>query len=182
MTTTPANVPRKWAQHPFTWLPGGVLAIISGIISLVYLFKVLGGVLLLPGYFRGDNSVEYLLPLWVFIDAIILLIVFSIAWSGVSRFIDGIRSTWVLDDQKLISRYDGIARSNAELHYHRISEVAIYQGMWGRIFGYGTLTLTLQGRDGKWSIPNTPHPYALRDYFSAIAEQNNQRQTGHYQP
>ena len=138
MAIIPSNVPRKWAQHPFTWLPGGVFAIIGGIISLVYVFKVLGGILFLLGFFRGDNAVEYLAPLWVLID--------------------------------------GIARSNNELLYHRISEVAIYQGMWGRIFGYGTLTLTLQGRDGKWYIPNAPRPYALRDYFSAIAEQNhNQR-------
>lgn len=108
------------------------------LISLVYFFKVLGGILFLLRFFRGDNTVEYLAPLWVLID--------------------------------------GIARSNNELLYHRISEVAIYQGMWGRIFGYGTLTLTLQGRDGKWYIPNAPRPYALRDYFSVIAEQNhNQR-------
>lgn len=139
MAIIPSNVPRKWAQHPFTWLPGGVFAIIGGVISLVYVFKVLGGILSLLGFFRGDNAVEYLAPLWVLID--------------------------------------GITRSNDELHYHRISEVAIYQGMWGRIFGYGTLTLTLQGRDGKWYIPNAPRPYALRDYFSVIAEQNNQRQS-----
>ncbi len=177
MAIIPSNVPRKWAQHPFTWLPGGVFAIIGGIISLVYVFKVLGGILFLLGFFRGDNAVEYLAPLWVLIDGIILLIVASIARGGVSRFIGGLRRTWTLNDYKIVEQYDGIARSNDELHYHRISEVAIYQGMWGRIFGYGTLTLTLQGRDGRWYIPNAPRPYALRDYFSVIAEQNNQRQS-----
>ena len=172
--TSSTNVPRRWAQHWFTWVPAGVFAIIGGIVSLVYAFKVLAGILGLIAYRNGETTlpVVYLSPVWVLIDGVILLIVGSLTWGYANRFLAGYRRIWELDSHKLNARYDGIAVSNEELHFYRISEVAIYQGLWGRVFGYGSLTLTLHGRDGKWRIPNAPNPDALRDYFSSIADEN----------
>lgn len=165
------HVPRKWAQHPFTWVPKGVFALIGGITSLVYAIKVIGGIIAMVGLgLRGEPTF-----LWVLIDSVGLVIVALITVGCVSGFLAGLRTTWTLDDHKINQYYDGLARSNDELHYRRISEVALHQGIWARLFGYGTLILTLQGRDSKWYIPNTPHPTALRNYFSVIAEQNSHK-------
>lgn len=168
------HVPRKWAQHPFTWVPRGVFALIGGGASLVYTIKVVGGIIAVVSGLGSERTL-YWSALWMVINGVILSVVIVITSGCLNSFLVGLRTTWDLDDEKLNERYDGIARGNAELHYHRISEVAIYQGMWGRIFGYGTLTLTLQGRDNKWYIPNTPHPYTLRDYFSVIASKNSHK-------
>ena len=155
MATTRPTVPRQWAQHPATWLPSGIFAIIWGIAALACLVQTFTmvfwgvGVLLFGSFAAGC------------------------AWA----FIRGIRRIWTLDGSKITEKYDGISYSNEVLYYHRISEVAIYQGMWGRIFGYGTIVLTLQGRDNKWYVPNAPRPRALHTFFSAVAEENNQQRS-----
>lgn len=150
-----AQQPRIWAQHPATYLPAGIFGVVVAIFGITQLFAL----------FQGNP--------WFIINLILLVVSALIVWGCAVRVLSGLLTTWWLDDHKLNERYEGLARSNDELHYHRIAEVALYQGLFGRIFGYGTLQLTLQGRDGKWTIPNAPNPHALRDYFSVIASQNS---------
>lgn len=155
MATTRPTVPRQWAQHPATWLPDGIFAVLCGIATLFCLVQF------------------FAWPFW----GIGALIFGGMGWAGALGFIRGIRRIWTLDSNKIVEKYDGMTYSNQVLYYHQISEVAIFQGMWGRIFGYGTIVLTLQGRDNKWYIPNAPRPRALHTFFSAVAEKNNQQRS-----
>jgi hypothetical protein len=53
--------------------------------------------------------------------------------------------------------------------------VAISQGVLGRIFGYGTVTITARGKDNRWIIPNAPQARELHEFFSAVASRNKIR-------
>lgn len=110
------HVPRKWAQHPFTWVPRGVFALIGGVASLVYTIKVVGGIIAVIGGLGSERTL-YWSALWMVIDGVGLVIVALITGGCVSGFLAGLRTTWTLDDHKINQYYDGLARSNDELHF-----------------------------------------------------------------
>ena len=88
-------------------------------------------------------------------------IVSSFLIIGIFKFI-GMRSTdIVITNRRLIYKLGFISRRTEELSLSRIEEINFKQGIMGRLFGYGKITIRGTGGDSI-VLPNIASPLAFR--------------------
>lgn len=110
---------------------------------------IIVGIILLPAYFIGA------IPLiWVVIYY---------------------KSTEIaMTNKRVIAKFGFISRSTVEINLSKIESIQVHQGIFGRIFDYGTLIISGAGSP-KAPIPNISHPLEFRKAFNQIIEEMNKK-------
>ncbi len=71
--------------------------------------------------------------------------------------------SYTITDQRIIIRRGVISRFSRAIGLSRVQDVTTYQGLFGRIFGYGTVEVETAGRDGAEVLTLVPDPMYFRN-------------------
>ena len=71
--------------------------------------------------------------------------------------------SYTITDQRIILRRGVIGRYSRSIGLTRVQDVTTYQGLVGRVFGYGTVEVESAGRDGAEVLTYVPHPTHFRN-------------------
>ena len=76
---------------------------------------------------------------------------------------------YVITDQRVILNEGVLARFSRSIAIDRIQDLTVYQGLWGRTWGFGDVELESAGREGGEWLHLVPHPQQVRNViFSQI--------------
>jgi len=76
---------------------------------------------------------------------------------------------YVVTDQRVILNEGVLARFSRSIAIDRIQDLTVYQGLWGRTWGFGDVELESAGRGGGEWLHLVPHPQQVRNViFSQI--------------
>jgi len=76
---------------------------------------------------------------------------------------------YVVTDQRVILNEGVLARFSRSIAIDRIQDLTVYQGLWGRTWGFGDVELESAGREGGEWLHLVPHPQQVRNViFSQI--------------
>ena len=75
-----------------------------------------------------------------------------------------VTSEFVITNKRIIIKTGFIARKTLEMNLNKIESVNVDQGIWGRILGYGTITIIGTGGT-KESFPDISRPLLFRRKF-----------------
>jgi uncharacterized membrane protein YdbT with pleckstrin-like domain len=76
---------------------------------------------------------------------------------------------YVVTDQRVILNEGVLARFSRSIAIDRIQDLTVYQGLWGRTWGFGDLELESAGREGGEWLQLVPQPQQVRNLiFSQI--------------
>ena len=76
---------------------------------------------------------------------------------------------YVVTDQRVILNEGVLARFSRSIAIDRIQDLTVYQGLWGRTWGFGDVELESAGREGGDWLHLVPHPQQVRNViFSQI--------------
>jgi uncharacterized membrane protein YdbT with pleckstrin-like domain len=70
---------------------------------------------------------------------------------------------YVVTDQRVILNEGLLARFSRSIAIDRIQDLTVYQGLWGRTWGFGDVELESAGRDGGEWLYLVPHPQQVRN-------------------
>ncbi|MFY9616046.1 MAG: PH domain-containing protein [Candidatus Dormiibacterota bacterium] len=71
--------------------------------------------------------------------------------------------SYTITDQRIITRRGVISRFSRAIGLSRVQDVTTYQGLFGRVFGYGTVEVETAGRDGAEALTFVPRPMEFRN-------------------
>ena len=63
--------------------------------------------------------------------------------------------------QRVVAKFGWIRRRTVELNHNMVESITVYQGLMGRVFNFGTLTIRGTG-GGQTPVPTIAHPLAFR--------------------
>lgn len=81
---------------------------------------------------------------------------------------------WRLNTDMVEYNYAFFVKVINTFQYDRIDEVGLSQSFFGRIFGFGTISLTARGKDGSFRLRNIEHPDDLYEFFRQKAASNKE--------
>ncbi|HYM50172.1 MAG TPA: PH domain-containing protein [Candidatus Limnocylindrales bacterium] len=70
---------------------------------------------------------------------------------------------YVVTDQRVILNEGVLARFSRSIAIDRIQDLTVYQGLWGRTWGFGDVELESAGRDGGEWLKVVPRPQQVRN-------------------
>jgi membrane protein YdbS with pleckstrin-like domain len=129
-----------------------------------YALKILAVVILIPVYIGCLIIYQDSVSLWQY-DLRILVAILSIpVLIGILILIDlrvKFKSTELaVTNRRVIAKFGFIRRRTFELNIDRVEAIQVEQGIWGRIFGFGTLRIAGAGNFDP--IPNISSPMAFK--------------------
>jgi len=129
-----------------------------------YTLKILTVIILIPVYIAFVAVYWSSVSLWQY-DLRILLAILSIpVLIGIMVFVDlrvKFKSTELaVTNRRVIAKFGFIRRRTFELNVDRVEAIQVEQGIWGRIFGFGTLRIAGAGNFDP--IPNISAPLAFK--------------------
>jgi uncharacterized membrane protein YdbT with pleckstrin-like domain len=77
---------------------------------------------------------------------------------------------YVITDQRVILNEGILARFSRSIAIDRIQDLTVYQGLWGRTWGFGDVELESAGREGGEWLHLVPHPQQVRNVIFAQIE------------
>lgn len=106
-------------------------------------------ILLLLGwwFWRSGNNVSH------FLGGVLLLLG---AVSFIQRLLIKIGSVYAVTDKRVILKTGIISRKSLDLVLTKYEGLQIKQSVWGRIFGFGTITVTTGGAANSYSFVADP--------------------------
>ncbi|TME75103.1 MAG: PH domain-containing protein [Chloroflexi bacterium] len=137
------------ARHWVVLVRPTVTTVLAIAVSLVILV-----LLPIPGELR------ILLMLGVLLAGLVVLNLYYWGWRA---------HEYVLTDQRVILNEGIISRFSRSIAIDRIQDLTIFQGIWGRTWGFGDIELESAGRDSAEVLSMVPRPQQLRNaIFSQI--------------
>ena len=117
---------------------------------------------------------------WVGAIALVLLLGWLLGLGIVLALIIVVRQLTTeiaVTNRRFIYKTGWISRTVHDIHLGKIESSNLQQSLWGRIFGYGTLTVHGTGV-GTIELPSIDGPSELRRAIEAGAQVETARQTG----
>lgn len=74
---------------------------------------------------------------------------------------------WVITDQRIIDEFGVLTTNSKESPLNKINNVSYHQSLWGRIFGYGDVSIQTAAEMGATVYNNLAHPKLVKDTISA---------------
>lgn len=90
-----------------------------------------------------------------------LVTLFLALWSFGSGLINRLSTELAVTSKRVIVKFGFIRRSTIELNHSKVESFHVHQGLFGRIFGYGTLHINGTG-GGMTPIQNIADPLGFR--------------------
>jgi len=75
-------------------------------------------------------------------------------------------------NKRVIAKFGFIRRNTIELHISKVESIQVEQGIWGRIFNFGTLIISGAGNP-QAPIPGISDPMSFRRAFMQYQDQPN---------
>ena len=80
-----------------------------------------------------------------------------------------------ITNKRVIAKFGFISRSTVEINLPKIGSIQVHQGIFGRIFNYGSLVISGAGSP-KAPIPGIAQPLEFRKTFNQILENTQSQQ------
>jgi len=80
-----------------------------------------------------------------------------------------------ITNKRVIAKFGFISRSTVEINLPKIESIQVHQGIFGRIFNYGSLVISGAGSP-KAPIPGIAQPLEFRKTFNQILENTQSQQ------
>lgn len=132
-----------------------------------YIKKVLG---------REENiTYEAKISIW-FLAPLIILGLLTLPFFGlgiiflISAYLKYISTEIAITNKRVIAKFGFISRRTTEISIQRIESIQVDQGIWGRIFNYGSLVVSGAGNP-QAPIPGISDPLEFRRAFVDTQEQ-----------
>lgn len=87
----------------------------------------------------------------------------------VKAYIFATTTEFVVTNQRIIAKMGWVSRTAVEVRHEKVEGLSLIQGVWGRMFNYGTLILSGTGT-GRTLIPNIDNPLEFRKHALAAME------------
>ncbi len=97
--------------------------------------------------------------IWSLLGGMLLIIIAII--SLISAFITRFSTELVVTSKRVIAKVGFIRRNTIELNHSKVESINVEQGIFGRIFDFGTLVINGTG-GGKTPIPSIDSPLEFR--------------------
>jgi uncharacterized membrane protein YdbT with pleckstrin-like domain len=81
-----------------------------------------------------------------------------------------------ITNKRVIAKFGFISRSTVEINLPKIESIQVHQGIFGRIFDYGSLVISGAGSP-KAPIPGIAQPLQFRKTFNQILENSPNKST-----
>lgn len=117
---------------------------------------------------------EARISIW-FLSPLILLGVVTLPIFGlgliflISAYLKYISTEIAITNKRVIAKFGFIRRKTTEINIDRIESIQVDQGIWGRIFNYGSLVVSGAGNP-QAPIPGISEPLEFRRAFIDIQE------------
>jgi len=73
-------------------------------------------------------------------------------------------------NKRVIAKFGFISRQTVELYVHKVESIQVHQGIFGRIFNYGSLVISGAGNP-QAPIPGISNPMLFRRLFMEMQDQ-----------
>lgn len=97
---------------------------------------------------------------------------------GVLKFLDAILDRWTTElavtSKRVIHKVGFVSRKTSELNHLKVESIHVDQGILGRLFNYGTITVIGTG-GGRTPIPNIDSPLDFRRKAMETIDSNQYR-------
>jgi len=97
--------------------------------------------------------------IFVSLKAILTLFIAPLIWQKTSEF--------AITNKRIIMKIGLIRRITVEMNHSKVESVNVYQGIFGRLLGYGTVIITGTGGT-KEAFPYISEPIEFRKKFQAL--------------
>ncbi len=121
---------------------------------LTFLLFLLG-----PSYNVTSTTIFLNIPIFKLIAIFTLIMAFL---TLLSAYITYATSEFVITNKRVLFKAGLIHRSTIEIILQRVESIAVYQSLLGRLFDYGSITVSGIG-GSRDSFPNLPAPMKLRN-------------------
>lgn len=74
---------------------------------------------------------------------------------------------WVITDQRIIDEFGVLTTNSKESPLDKINNVSYHQSLWGRLFGYGDVSIQTAAEMGDTVYINLAHPKLVKDTISS---------------
>jgi len=116
------------------------------------------------------------LSLWSMGLEIILAVLLSVVLVGLFLllrvYLRYISTELAFTNKRVIAKFGFIRRNTIELHISKVESIQVEQGIWGRIFNFGTLIISGAGNP-QAPIPGISDPMSFRRAFMQYQDQPN---------
>ena len=133
--------------HWFVYVSG----VVTGLVGSVFLFLTWDLARGKPPS-AGPYLIFGVVGSWLIIVAVYKLLR---AWLRV-RFTE-----LAVTSQRVVAKFGWIGRRTVELNHNMVESITVYQGLMGRVFNFGTLTIRGTG-GGQTPVPTIAHPLEFR--------------------
>jgi uncharacterized membrane protein YdbT with pleckstrin-like domain len=137
-------------QHPVVLLRPFLLTPVAVLVVLVAL-------LLLP--LRGELRLFFALA--ALLLGVLILNLYYWRWRA---------HEYLVTDQRVILNEGVLARFSRSIAIDRIQDLTVYQGLWGRTWGFGDVEVESAGREGGEWLHLVPRPQQVRNAIFAQIE------------
>jgi uncharacterized membrane protein YdbT with pleckstrin-like domain len=143
----------KWNVSPIIFL--------AFVIAVIFWFMFFLNMGKSPYYLYGEIAWGFYFP----IALVFTLVAIFIAWS--MKF-----HKFVITNKRVIAYYGFIRRIAFELKIDQVESVSIYQGIIGRVFGFGTIKVCGVGAS-KAIVHFVENPFEFRQHFFDLKYKDN---------
>jgi uncharacterized membrane protein YdbT with pleckstrin-like domain len=127
---------------------------------LGWLFLAILILFLAPRYSIANT---YVYGRYTLTDILGFLVLLAALFSALSAFITYQTSEYGITNRRILMKVGFIRRLSLEILLARIESIQVYQGIFGRIFNYGTIMVSGTG-GSRDPFPNIPDPLSFRRY------------------
>ena len=103
----------------------------------------------------------------------------NLIWKDRKRTIFGLPISFTkyqLTEEKLLIDTGFIARNQEEIRLYRMTDFAVKQRFWQRIFGIGNILISSSDdMQGQFVVHNIKKPYKVKDLLSDMVEKERER-------
>ena len=135
----------------------GVVLLRPFILTLLAVLAVLVSLLLL----RLEGELRLFFALVALLLGVLILNLYYWRWHA---------HEYIVTDQRVILNEGVLARFSRSIAVDRIQDLTVYQGLWGRTWGFGDVELESAGREGGEWLHFVPHPQQVRNLIFAQME------------
>lgn len=112
---------------------------------------------------------------WVRLAILILALILVLAWS-VRPFLRWRTTSYVLTDQRLITRQGVLSRSGRDIPLTRVNDVSFSHSLLGRVLRCGTLVVESAGERGQLVLVDVPRVEQVqRELYRLVEQQDGAR-------
>jgi membrane protein YdbS with pleckstrin-like domain len=105
-----------------------------------------------------------------------LLVVVWAMWLG-GRYLQWLRTSFVVTDQRVLYRTGVLGRHGVEIPLNRVTDIRYHQGLGERVLGVGDLDIESAGEEGDTHLERVRHPDEVQDEIYRQMEGAAQRTT-----